>query len=283
MTDSAAPVFPLLFTDLDGSLLDHHSYEFEPARPLLAALKLAGIPVIPCTSKTRAEVERLRVQAGLCDPYVVENGAAIILPQGVFDSIPPNCIERYGNPCLEFALPRSHWLDLLGEMHPDFGDQFVSFHQAGIEGIMDLTGLDRASAERANQRDYSEPVFWRGSDDQKIQFITRLQQQGAKVLQGGRFLGVGGDCDKGRALNHVQALYQSLYPQKRVISLAIGDSNNDVAMLETADAALIVRSPVHMPPQLQRSDGYVTTETGPTGWCEGVLRWLHLLDIQINH
>ena len=37
----------LVVTDLDGSLLDHHSYDFSPAAPWLARLKQMGVPVIP--------------------------------------------------------------------------------------------------------------------------------------------------------------------------------------------------------------------------------------------
>lgn len=50
----------LVVTDLDGSLLDHHSYDFSPAAPWLARLKQMGVPVIPVTSKTRAELIPLR-------------------------------------------------------------------------------------------------------------------------------------------------------------------------------------------------------------------------------
>lgn len=43
----------LVFTDLDGSLLDHHNYSYVNALPQLASLEQLGIPVIPATSKTR--------------------------------------------------------------------------------------------------------------------------------------------------------------------------------------------------------------------------------------
>lgn len=46
----------LLFTDLDGSLLDHHDYDWKPAEPWLDALRQAGVAVIPVTSKTRSEL-----------------------------------------------------------------------------------------------------------------------------------------------------------------------------------------------------------------------------------
>ena len=50
----------LVFTDLDGSLLDHHSYSYRDALPQLHVLDRADIPVIPASSKTRAEIARLR-------------------------------------------------------------------------------------------------------------------------------------------------------------------------------------------------------------------------------
>ena len=50
----------LVFTDMDGTLLDHHTYSFEAAKPTLMTLAHKGIPVIPTTSKTFAELQPLR-------------------------------------------------------------------------------------------------------------------------------------------------------------------------------------------------------------------------------
>ena len=63
-------------TDLDGTLLDHE-YNLDPAREILNYLKGNGIPIIPCTSKTAAEVRDFREKVNLNDPYIVENGAAV--------------------------------------------------------------------------------------------------------------------------------------------------------------------------------------------------------------
>ncbi|MGA0327631.1 MAG: hypothetical protein ACO3OK_11595, partial [Limisphaerales bacterium] len=41
----------VVVTDLDGSLLDHHTYSFEAALPALSVLKEEGIPLILNTSK----------------------------------------------------------------------------------------------------------------------------------------------------------------------------------------------------------------------------------------
>lgn len=47
----------VVFSDLDGALLDHETYEFDAARPALDRLRRDGVPLVLCTSKTRAEVE----------------------------------------------------------------------------------------------------------------------------------------------------------------------------------------------------------------------------------
>ena len=68
----------LIFSDLDGTLLDHHTYSFAPALSMLQKLRSANIPVIPNTSKTFAELTELTQQIGLDGPFIVENGAAVL-------------------------------------------------------------------------------------------------------------------------------------------------------------------------------------------------------------
>ncbi|MFQ5696467.1 MAG: mannosyl-3-phosphoglycerate phosphatase, partial [Terriglobia bacterium] len=46
----------IVFTDLDATLLDHQTYSWAAAEPALRRLRLLGIPLVFCTSKTRAEV-----------------------------------------------------------------------------------------------------------------------------------------------------------------------------------------------------------------------------------
>ncbi|MGB0624704.1 MAG: HAD-IIB family hydrolase, partial [Luminiphilus sp.] len=71
----------VIYTDLDGTLLDHHTYSFAEALETVHALRDRGIPIVPCTSKTRAETAELMNAAGLSGPMIVENGAAIWVPK----------------------------------------------------------------------------------------------------------------------------------------------------------------------------------------------------------
>lgn len=269
----------LVFSDLDGSLLDHHDYSFQAALPAIEALRQRAIPLIFCSSKTRAEIEPLRAQLGNCDPFIVENGAAVIIPGQSLMNPPPDCRPDDAVWVREFAPPRQRWLAELARLQPEFGAQFTHFEAMGLEGVMAATGLQREAAARALQRDYSEPVLWQGGEEAREAFVAALAATGATVLQGGRFLSVAGDCDKGVALRWLRDCYQRDNPARDVHDLAIGDSANDSAMLESAGHALLIRSPVHGFPPLQRQGNTRYSEPfGPEGWAQGVLEWLQRLD-----
>ena len=66
----------LVATDLDGTLLDHDTYDHSPARPALEALRAAGVPLVLVTAKTRAEMRSLGPALG-ATAVVVENGGAV--------------------------------------------------------------------------------------------------------------------------------------------------------------------------------------------------------------
>ena len=55
--------------DLDGTLLDHHSYSWAAAEPALARVRALQIPLVLVTSKTAAELEVLRRQLDLPHPF----------------------------------------------------------------------------------------------------------------------------------------------------------------------------------------------------------------------
>lgn len=81
MKDRSINVQLVIFTDLDGSLLNHEDYSFTAARPSIERIKTAGIPLIITTSKTRLEVERLQQEMGIREPFIVENGGGIFFPR----------------------------------------------------------------------------------------------------------------------------------------------------------------------------------------------------------
>lgn len=265
----------LIFTDLDGTLLDHYNYNFQPAISLLHILEEARIPVIPVTSKTRAELLSLRKELNNKDPFVVENGAAIFIPKSFFKVQPQGTDECEEFWVRSFAPRRSYWIELLEKLSDRFPNQFTHFSKLGTEGIQELTGLSAEGAQLANQREYSEPVLWFGDDITKEQFRDVLLEEGIWMVEGGRFLHLSNGCDKGKAVAWLKAFYQARDSDMPIHTIALGDSHNDVSMLEACDQPIIIRSPTKHPPQLRTSQSIIQSHlSGPEGWADTISRYL---------
>lgn len=264
---------PLIFTDLDGTLLDHHTYSFDAALPTLEQLKTSHVPVIATTSKTLEEVQNIYKALKLTTPFIIENGAAIYIPVSFFPSQPADTIQQQGFWIKSFSQSREKYIAIVEQLTKEFGAFFKSFYQMSNADIAEVTGLSQENAELANQRQYGEPVLWQGDEQQKYAFISAAKSLGANVLIGGRFIHVCGACDKGKALNWLAGEYQHQFKLPVVTAIALGDSGNDNAMLEAADIAVQIKSPTHSYPAIDKSKAafiYQTQGYGPIGWNEAL-------------
>ncbi|MBT8134943.1 MAG: HAD-IIB family hydrolase [Gammaproteobacteria bacterium] len=253
----------LVVSDLDGTMLDHHSYDVEDARAAVHELQDRRIPVLLNTSKTYAETIAIRETLGIEDAFIVENGSCIYLPRSQF-SKPDNASER-----------DDYWSIVLGASHRDIDDVLqhigltedaaVRLSQCTVEQTIELTGLNEAQARQAIAREYSEPLIWRDDDSSLRSFQQALKEHGLTTLQGGRFLHVIGDCDKGRATRALSSLYGD-----NVKTIVLGDSANDAAMLSVADISVIVNSPSNHQLQEMITPDIKTRQPAPKGWREAI-------------
>jgi mannosyl-3-phosphoglycerate phosphatase len=268
----------LVVTDLDGSLLDHDTYSHAPAQPVLDLLESLRIPVIMASSKTRREMLALREELANEHPFIVENGAAVLIPERYFTRRPEGCELRDGYWLRSFAPPREAWATPLAALRETLPGRFRDFASSGDAGVAEMTGLPPDKACLANQREYSEPVQWLGSDTELRTFLQALEHAGATVSRGGRFYAVGGDCDKGRAMLWLREQYALAAGASSVYDLAVGDGQNDVPMLERAHRALLIPAHGRPLPQLDRTDGLsIGAGFGPEAWADGVRGWLRSL------
>ncbi len=250
-----------VFTDLDGTLLDHHDYSWHAAEAALSLLKESGIPVIINTSKTRAEVAELQAKLAPGMPYIIENGAAAIVPNDcclIADSteLKPDFASRVK----VFGIPRETILRTLEPMKTRF--DFTGFSELSVDELVDVTQLQPAQAAMALQREYSEPLIWRDGEEQLQELTRQLAEQGLSVTQGGRFAHIAGPADKGAAMRWL--VKAAVKIPKLVI--ALGDSDNDRPMLEQADWPVVVRTPAHTPLIIDHPNCLTTELTGPAGW-----------------
>jgi mannosyl-3-phosphoglycerate phosphatase family protein len=233
----------LVFTDLDGTLLDHHSYSWEGARPALEELRRRSIPLILCTSKTRAEVAGLRRAIGNTHPFVVENGGAIVIPSGYFDGLTGSTRNAKYN-TLTLGQPYDKSVRDLRMLARQAGVKIRGFHQMTAAEVARTTGLSPNQARMARQRETAEPFVFQNASSAKIRTFCRLaDEHGYSAHRGGRFWHFSAaGCDKGLALSVLIDLYRIAWGSQ-IRTIALGDSGNDLPMLQLVDRPILMPKP----------------------------------------
>jgi len=287
-------VFPQLvvFTDLDGTLLDHDTYEWKAAEPALKRCRERGVPVVLISSKTRAEIEPLREELRLKDPFVSENGGGVFLPKAAFTQRPAGAFaakmsgfSRHdgtrGDPDetsdlweMPLGIPYERLVSALKDIREALGLPLKGFSEMGVMEVCQLTGLSPDDARLAQLRDYDEPFIVAGDTAVDRAVLSEAAaKKGLKVTRGGRFFHLQGHNDKGEAMIRILALYKKRYGAVRTIGL--GDSQNDFSMLRQADYPVLVRSKPDKTSIAWEIPGlWVTENIGPAGWNSAVLRIL---------
>ncbi|OGD24358.1 MAG: hypothetical protein A2Y69_13655 [Candidatus Aminicenantes bacterium RBG_13_59_9] len=255
----------LVFTDLDGTLLDFLTYSFEPARPVLIRLRESGIPVIICTSKTRAEVEGIREALGNTDPFVIENGAAVFIPRGYFSIEIPAARRDPGYVIIELGTPYSRILSIFSRIKDALPGRLRGFSDLSVEEVARLTGLSDEEAARAKKREYDEP-FLLDDPAANLEAVKKIAGSAGLSITRGRFFHLTGDNDKGRAVNLLKDIYaRTLGNAPRTIGL--GDSPNDLPLLENVDLPVLVQKPGgRYEPSIRLDNLILAPGEGPVGW-----------------
>lgn len=255
----------LVFTDLDGTLLDHRTYSFEPARAALRLLRESGIPLIICTSKTRAEVEVIRVALDNADPFIVENGGAVFVPEGYFPVEVPASRMDAGYLVVELGTSYSRILNVFFYLKQRLPGRLRGFSDLSVGEVARLAGLSQAEAALAKKREYDEP-FLLDDPAANLKIVKKTAESAGMSITQGRFFHLTGDNDKGRAVRVVK----DMYARTNRISLrtiGLGDSPNDLSLLENVDFPVLVQKPGgQYEPSIRLDRLILAPGEGPVGW-----------------
>ena len=259
----------LFITDLDASLLQH-DYSYEEAKPTLQSIRDLGYPLVLNSSKTLAELSVFAEEIHTLAPVIAENGSTVGVRPETGLITPPNahCIGPYTiintGPNRQSILSVAHTLRLQHHY------QFSGFADWSAEHLAEITGLLPAQAELAKQRHGTEPILWQDSESRLQDFIGKLAEDGIQVVRGGKFIHLMGQVDKADGTQLVIDLYQAAEPDTRWTTVAIGDSENDLLMLERADIAVVIPHDGTIRIRPTNPNTHFAKHNASQGWAEAV-------------
>jgi mannosyl-3-phosphoglycerate phosphatase len=264
----------IVFTDLDGTLLDHNTYAFNAALPALKVLKERDIPLILVSSKTRLELLDYQKLFNLENlPFVVENGAAIFTPLNYFDSL-PNPVVTNNLTCYCLGKKFAEIKQVLNLISKKYKYFIKGYHNATPEEIATKTGLRGEFLIRSLSREFSIPIFY----DQYAEEVLKKEAETYKlqILYGGRFMHLLSQTDKGMALELIMRGYREKMPSQEIKSIALGDSLNDFSMLEQADYPILVKKHDGSFESRAKLENIIySSDIGPKGWNQSLLHILN--------
>ncbi|WP_457626163.1 HAD-IIB family hydrolase [Persephonella sp.] len=225
----------VIFTDLDGSLLNHEDYSYEDAVPSIERIKKLRIPLIFTSSKTRIEIELLQKEIGIKEPFIVENGAAVFFPEGYRD-FKLNLPKLNGYRVIKLGKEYSYIRKFISRIKDEI--PLKGFGDMSVEEIAKLTDLPPERAKYAKKREFTEPFII--EDISKLPILEKeAEKYGLKITKGGRFFHlIGKEQDKGKAVELTTQIFKENIG--KIKTVGIGDSKNDLPMLEVVDIPVLI-------------------------------------------
>ncbi len=256
----------ILYTDLDGTLLDRKTYSWEAARPALDRLRCLQVPVVFCTSKTRAEAEYWRTQVQEGHPFIVENGGAVYVPRHYFHFPLRAGRQRDGYEVIEFGSPYKELVEVLREVSAGSRCRVRGFHDMSAEEVGERCGLSLQQAGLAKQREYDEPFEILGRAGRRL--LQGIREHGKRWTRGGRFYHILGANDKAQCVRVLTSFYRRAFGEVRTIGL--GDGLNDADFLNEVDVPIVMKSAACRRLTSLVRKARVTDAPGPEGWNRAV-------------
>lgn len=254
----------VIFTDLDGTLLDHESYSFRMALPALDLLRRRKVAVVPVSSKTASEIRMWMRQLHVEGPFVLENGGGIVIPSGYFPFDVDGEAGGRGELRISLGLGIEEVRRALAEIAGELGVAVRGFGDMSPKEISNLTGLKGLELSFSMTREYDEPFLIEGGYDIDL-LVEAAARRGFRLIHGGRFYHLAGGCDKGKAIGILADLFRRMDPHVTLVGL--GDSPVDLSLFEAVDRPFVVQKrDGTYDPDIPEDAAERVNGIGPQGW-----------------
>lgn len=273
----------LIFSDIDNTLIQsyiikegeiYHTEEYGEIKTVVKKLHENNIPLILCSTKTRLEQEKIRKYLEIDDPFIVENGGAIVIPENYFNID----LEELGlsikhineNLVIELGKSYNRIIEILQEIREIFHIKFIAVHDLSIAELAQKVGISIINAKLMASREYSETIL--EINNNELNNLKKiLEDRGLRILQGTRYNTISSLHDKGSAISILKKLYSIKFQKEKIESIGIGDAINDIPMFENVDKAFLVRNVQNEYTSMKINNLTRVNGIGQQGWKEIIL------------
>lgn len=257
----------LFFSDLDGTLLDHETYSYDKSLEGIKLLTDNNIPLIMISSKTFLEMKILHEELNLHSPFVFEGGGGIAY-------IKENTFHTSLN-----GEQSTKLLTKIGILEKYFSEKPRLLIDMTVEEVVKYTGLPKEKAVLAQKRETSIPFLLDNKNNITINAINSINSElkfhGLRLTKGGRFFHFSSiNANKGFAIDKIISFYDTETLNGKILTAAVGDSENDIPMMEKVNQPYLVRKKASQYIETGIKNIIITKGIGPEGFTEAVKNFL---------
>ncbi len=262
----------LVFTGLDGAVIDARPNCLQEILPAIELMRSRNIPLILSTMRTAAEILPLLEALDCKDPFIVESGGAVYVPEDYFN-IPfsyQKCINRYR--VIEIGSKHEMLLENLEQLRQSQGLKIIGFSELSPQQAASKGNISLEEIQAAQSREYSEPVIFEGEAEALARLREEIEKRHLRLLENNQYFMLTGDHDEGSAVRLLMQLYREEFSGKSLVSIGLGDNRLSAPLLYTVDTPVLIRRPDGtFDDHVGRRGLKFTRDPGPAGWNQAVI------------
>ena len=262
----------IIFTDLDGSLLDRETFNFDSIKNYIFKLLKKEIFIIPNSSKTKKEIILFNKELKKNLPIICENGSAIYGLNSLNKNLPDNIILSRDKDEIYKIFKKS--------IPKKLQSKCMFIHKMSEKKQVDIMGLKGKNLRLALKREYSIPFIFNDNKTQKMKLNKLISLSGLSLHEGGRVLNLCDKVSKALAMKKLVKIYKKIDTRKLII-IGVGDNYNDLEMLKSSNFPCLVFNDKFKKDKINIKSCLVSSKSSPEGWEEVVKMALDKANIKV--
>ena len=249
----------IIFTDLDGSLLDKETFKFDVIEDYFKELISSGIVIIPNSSKTESELLDFNKQNSLNLSFISENGSSVHGLDKIHQNLPKKVLISRSKNEIQKIYDKNVSLDLKNKTAPIL--------DLNIEEQKKIFGLPIKKLSLATKRMHSIPILFKGTEVERNNFLKVINDIGLTAQSGGRIINICDNTNKSKAMSKTLQLIRKEL-KNEIIAICVGDNENDIEMLKQADFPCLVKNENFDSSSINIDNLIKSNEPSPKGWSD---------------